>query len=551
MAFDLRFEPWLPLRHGDGTIHWSTPDAVAADDTATGLSAPRADFDAALTEFLIGLLTVAMQPADEDEWYHWWNNPPPPSELRKRFEALPPAFDLDGDGPRLFQDLEAADLAKCDVAPVQELLVDAKNSTLFVKPGQVNVMSRAAAAMALITLQTYSPAGGRGHRTSLRGGGPLTTLADPRRTAAITDRQADRRLWRLLWANVQTRKQWREAAHQPADVFPWLGPTRTSEAGTGTPTTPADVHPLQAYFGMPRRVRLEFGDEPAQCDLTGLHDERPVIGFRVKAYGTQYQAWRHPLSPYYKPRKGNEWLPVHAQSGGLAWKDWLGLLYASGPSATDAPAHAVASFITHRAERIGCERFDVRAFGYAVTNAKAELWVDATFPAFAVADPRRLELLRDTAQRLALGTDKVAFLLQVAVREALFSNPDEVPGDLSAVKDELWSDTEGEFYAAVDRLLAIHEVDAMAQETQRICEAFRVTLLRRACAIFDRAAPADATEPEILRRTIVARFRLVASINGGGKSGQQFYQALGLIPPSTKRGRSRSRASTAQQEKTT
>src|SRR5581483_9396669 len=36
-------------------------------------------------------------------------------------------------------------------------------------------------------------------------------------------------------------------------------------------TTPAETHPLQAFWGMPRRIRLDFADngEGLPCDLTG------------------------------------------------------------------------------------------------------------------------------------------------------------------------------------------------------------------------------------------------------------------------------------------
>jgi CRISPR system Cascade subunit CasA len=40
-------------------------------------------------------------------------------------------------------------------------------------------------------------------------------------------------------------------------VFPWLAPTRTSEQASAI-TTPEQVDKLQAYWGMPRRIRLDF-----------------------------------------------------------------------------------------------------------------------------------------------------------------------------------------------------------------------------------------------------------------------------------------------------
>ncbi|MFX5603159.1 type I-E CRISPR-associated protein Cse1/CasA, partial [Acinetobacter baumannii] len=58
-------------------------------------------------------------------------------------------------------------------------------------------------------------------------------------------------LWPLLWANVVAE---REAVTVDARLFPWLAPTRISDKGQTT--TPAEMQPQQAYWGMPRRLRL-------------------------------------------------------------------------------------------------------------------------------------------------------------------------------------------------------------------------------------------------------------------------------------------------------
>ena len=194
MTFDLRRIPWLPLRRLSGLTEWGTiASSVAgpANDPIVAIASPRPDFDGAVTEFLAGLLTAAFMVESEAAWRELWRNPPSESELQARFDALPDAFDLDGDGPRFMQDFSATDLASQPVEPIQNLLVNAKNSGLFIKPNTVRMMSRPAAAMALLTMQTYSTAGGRGYRTSVRGGGPLTTLVDPRRLD-----QPEASLWR-------------------------------------------------------------------------------------------------------------------------------------------------------------------------------------------------------------------------------------------------------------------------------------------------------------------------------------------------------------------
>src|ERR1700686_1499480 len=124
------------------------------------------------------------------------------------------------------------------VNAVETLLIDApgaqttkNNADHFVKRDAVTTISRAAAAMALFTLQSFAPAGGAGNRVGLRGGGPLTTLAVPPWRGTLP-------LWHLLWANVPTGQP--PTPNELPSIFPWLATTRTSEAGRTT--TPTDTH---------------------------------------------------------------------------------------------------------------------------------------------------------------------------------------------------------------------------------------------------------------------------------------------------------------------
>ena len=282
VAFNLINEPWLRVRRRSGAVEhippWRINDRIA-DDPFTGFAWPRPDFNGASHEFLIGLLSTAAAPADDDEWENGWLTPLAPGELRQRFFQVAHAFNLDGPGPRFLQDLDPLDGA--ERKSVTALLIDApgaetlrNNADLFVKRAGTPVLGRAAAAMALFTLSSYAPSGGAGHRTSLRGGGPLTTLI-------AADHHVFREtLWGRLWPNVETREQiaTRSLDGDPSGdgstVFPWLVSTRTSnpKAG-GSQTTPQDVDPLQVYWGMPRRIRLLFEDAAGRrCELTGADD---------------------------------------------------------------------------------------------------------------------------------------------------------------------------------------------------------------------------------------------------------------------------------------
>ena len=101
---------------------------------------PRPDFNGAAHELLIGLLSTATAPEDDEAWDDWWYSPPAPDVLEQRLSSFAHAFDLDGPGPRFLQDLDPLDDA--DSKPVAALLIDTpgvqtlrNNADLFVKRG--------------------------------------------------------------------------------------------------------------------------------------------------------------------------------------------------------------------------------------------------------------------------------------------------------------------------------------------------------------------------------------------------------------------------------
>jgi CRISPR system Cascade subunit CasA len=216
-------------------------------------------------------------------------------------------------------------LEDAEPGDVDSLLIDQPggqtqrhNKDLFVKRGGVGVLGRPVAAIALYTLQTYAPAGGQGYRTSMRGGGPLTTLI------AAGREQQPPRLWDLLWPNVSPGEAF-DGALPAENVFPWLAATRTSEGDRAT--TQLQAHPLQAFWSMPRRIRLQF--EPAGtrvCGLTGRWDEIVATTFRTKNRGVKYEGWLHPLSPFVKVKTTELPSSVKANPGCLSYRNWLGLV---------------------------------------------------------------------------------------------------------------------------------------------------------------------------------------------------------------------------------
>src|SRR5699024_134000 len=106
-----------------------------------------------------------------------------------------------------------------------------------------------------------------------------------------------------LWANVLDdevfEEEFRSSHNKPHDIFPWLAPTQTSENKTGKEVMPTDASPLQAYWGMPRRIRLSPSVKAGLDSISGQHKPTVFATYETKNYGINYgPEWRHPLSPY-------------------------------------------------------------------------------------------------------------------------------------------------------------------------------------------------------------------------------------------------------------
>ncbi len=534
--FNLLTDPWLPvLRHNSGpcVIRPAQLAEALESDPVVAIDWPRADFRIATLEFLIGLLATACPPAEFDAWLEGWKTPPSPETLDAAFAPLAHAFVLDGDGPRILQDVENLD---ADREPVERLLIEApgdstvsKNTDLLVRRGRVEKLGRAAAAIALYTFQSWAPAGGAGNRVGLRGGGPLVTLVMP---------QAPHKLWHLLWANVPCGEP--PATDELPRVFPWLAPTLTSE-GARVVTPQENAHKLQCWWGMPRRIRLDFApaDPPAACDVTGVPDSVLVVGWRQRPRGANYAAWggKHPLTPTYQQKPAAEILPLHPQPGGIGYRHWLGLVVAS-EDGLRKPAPAVAEWKQRFRDIADTDRARLLAAGYDMDNMKARAFVETEMPLPALADAGAQQRLDVFAVRLVTSAERVAGMLRGAVRVALFGAGASVKLDwelLSSVRERFWDQTEAAFFAHLLTVAGRGATDATPE-----CLEWLKQMRTVALALFDEAAPLEADSGAAAPRIGKARRNLLFALLGYGKDGQGLFTDLELAAPEAKPRKTRS-----------
>lgn len=434
MGLNLIEDQWIPIRSTDGQRRLIAPWEVT-DPEIAAIDAPRADFQANLLLFLIGLYQTVMPPKDhEEEWFSRMETPPSPDALRQKLSGHAQHFNL-VDGPtRFMQEPSARDRPKG--SPAVELLMETPtgqtlklNKDLFTKRSPRGALCLPCVGIAVFTLQANAPEGGRGQNVSLRGGGPLTTVIQ------------GRDLWSTIWSNVVPANT-ANPGSAPM-VYPWEIPV-VAGGKEGRPTTPLDAHPLTAYWGCPRRIHL---DEPTTgaCAACGTSDVPVITSFRTAPNGFQYQGWLHPLSPAREDTAGKRALRTPGRA--MTYRDWLGLVIEDSDNGI-RPAAGVRAF---RQESMGDpdlanQSFWMLAFGYQTKQNSVLAWHESRIPLQRVATDE-LPAFNELTRELVRGAQTMANTLLSSVKQAMFRRPKDATGDLSYITLAYWNRTEPEFYA--------------------------------------------------------------------------------------------------------
>lgn len=504
-------DPWFSVRRSSGRRELVAPWGLTGDvgsDPILALDYPRPDLASSVTQFLVGLLQAAMTPDAPRAWDRLYREPPSCEELAERLMPLEAYFGFAGAGPRCFQD---QGVSEDELRPIAALLMEEpgeqtrkQNKDLFIKRGRFDGLGLSVAIAALINLQTAAPSGGQGHRTSMRGGGPLTTMLVPDPNGELPPN-----LWRKLWLNVFIAERFggltgNHALKEPAARFPWLAPCRSSETKSGVSTSPNDAHPLQMYFSTPRRIWLDFESaEQGVCPLSG-REELLIRSYRTRNFGVNYEGvWEHPFSPHRLDAAGLP-IPLHPQPGGIGYRHWLHLTLGAGDGQSKDSVRP-AKIVACAQDRY---RRDHRALvwthGYDMDNMKARGWYESTMPIYQVKDETR-ELLAWRAEGLIESAKTIASNLRQAVRKAWKSERASVSGDLSFITHSFWQRTESSFYRALDQEYRHLTMDDPAPDRS----GWHRSLCAQAIALFDLHATSGDIAFENPRRIARARRELI------------------------------------------
>lgn len=447
---NLIIDKWLPVKRQSGLIEEISPIELTGNyehDPVVDMVVPRSDFRNCLYQLLIGVMQVIVNPTKEQQWIDLWDNPLTTAELKDKFNKYEECFVIDSLGCAFMQDYKLEDYKE---ESLKNLFIELPANDHFHKdePQKIDIYW---AAVALYTLQTLAPSGGRGHKTGLRGGGPLTSILLPE-----NESHKSTTLWQKLWINVITQKHIHlvkgdKHRKEFGDIFPWMKPTKISSSNNSK-LEPVECHPYHAYFGMPRRIRLKFSNENGICDISGKKSIKLVTGYNTFHSGNDYsESWIHPLNTYNKI--GDSILSIKGQPGGLTYRNWMGFT-----EQTDSNILATNIFVSKNSE----ERRDflkdngikttLWTAGYDMNNMKARCWYESIMPVYSLTEDKD-KILKSQVGGFLETSEKLISTLRSAVKAAWFDRPGDKKGDMSFLDTSFWQNTEYDFYMLLEKLV--------------------------------------------------------------------------------------------------
>ncbi len=442
--FNLLEDPWIPVRTTYGENHQIRAYEIARKDIVA-LDAPRPDFNAALIQFLIGLIQTVLAPETPRDWRKRYAQPPSEDELKEVFKSIKPAFYLDGDGFRFMQDELAIKVGKH--LPIEEMVFGApggsskvNNKDHFIKKSCINGLCYSCSISSILTANIFAEDGGQGYFQSMRGNGFITTLVQ------ADGQQSEMVLWENIWLNILPQKNIKLSNN----MFYWnkefsdkqfLGEVENIETEIKDlkkkkkntekkekqlkeiqnkieklKTIFPDENDFQVYWAWMRRFHLDTQNMvEGQCSLCNFLG-RILTHFHKTNKGYKYpkELWQnaHPFSPSIKYHRQNytennlkykdKMLTVEMTTSGLPyiyWQDYI------KQSEKQAPAKVISQHL--RKELSEETQLIIWTFGYAMDSNTPLGWYESKTPLY-ILETEQVKIFEQEVNKYISAANKIS-----------------------------------------------------------------------------------------------------------------------------------------------
>jgi len=541
MDFNLLKDAWIPVRCKDGSQRTVSP-AQIGDPSIVWPDWSRPDFNVATLEFLIGLLQTICPPQSETEWADQLKSPKTAEGLRDAFAPFAGTFEF-GDGKFRFMQ-EHGDTLKFTKS-INRLLFETPgdktvnlNKDFFVKRVEDFAVTPPIAAIGLFTRQIYDNGFGGGFRSTLRGAGAMVTLI------------LGETLWETVWLNVMSapdfnREKVPVTAGDPK-IFPWMGPTKSSEEKTAPPILQNDMHPLHVFWSMPNRIQLSFETGNFVCAISGENTEIACRELITSQHGMNYDGpFTHPLSPFYlKDEKFSFRTGSELSGRGGTYRSYGDLAFVR--QGDHKPALVVSNYQTrHRGKRAGGKTRRMLCAGWNLSKAKALGFVNLTMPIYPL-EGEQLQKFQRIVDELTSAAEEAAKVLMTGVCRALYAEPSsKANGGFNwkygerkhiygstlgeQVEEQFWHSTEPAFFVTLDGLFRCLEDDDYEDKADEAKLKWLKELGKAAHRVFDAVLDGTDFQQSKPKSLVIARQELYWFLESSS-----FYKLLDLTKPETK-----------------
>lgn len=238
-----------------------------------------------------------------------------------------------------------------------------------------------------------------------------------------------------------------------------------------------------------------------------------------------YGAWRHPLSPYYAQKAGDEKLPKHPKPGAISYRNWFGVTV-TAPPGRDSLVFLAKSVAEYPARARSGEA-SALVGGWAMSNMSPLDFLWSDLPVFDLNPDAAFE-----AGQFVEAADLASRAMIGALREALGLEASS-GSRLDPERDRFFRETEADFVAALDGFAkgrAVSAADWLKRIRAQALSQFDAVAVEGLADLDIAPREADGfSRRATVKKIVLARRGLLAALTGN-----KIHDALDLPRPDRK-----------------